>query len=308
MIRFFPILFTFLLLLSFSGCKRVSEWRQDPDITPLKDGIKTAATIGYCASVASALFNGEELPPNAKVQNGNFDGVSGSAILNVQIDESTPLPFNTKNGEITIAGLWNGNSGVFSAIFTNIDILNGRYAFYGIYTIPVKEMPDGKIVTAFAKQDIVLGYGTDTLLNLSLTEPMFNLEMARLDEAQPNDVFIAVSQNVWFVNINRNNTSNYVYDDTYEVNGGGQIAEATSESGGIHYHALIEAAFTNDHCQLNPHKGSAFIQNIKAGENIDLGTLLLNFHNNCDGKAYVEVATGEYFNSIRRNINLNLSD
>jgi len=299
---------SFLLLLSFSGCKKVSEWRRDPDITPLKDGLKTAATMGYCASVASALFRGEELPPNVIVRKLNKDGISGSAILTMHINESTPLPFNTKNGEITIAGVWTGNSGVFSAVFTDIDILNSRYQFYGIYTVPVKEMANGKIVTAFAKQDIVLGYGTDTLLNLSLTEPKFNLEIARLDESQPDDVFVAVSQNVWFVNINRNNTSNYVYDDTYEVNGGGQIAEATSESGGIRYHALIEASFTSDLCQLNPHKGSAFIQNIKAGENIDLGTLLLNFHDDCDGKAYVEVATGEYFRSIRRNINLKLSD
>ena len=142
------------------------------------------------------------------------------------------------------------------------------------------------------------------MINLSLSKPQFDLELARTESPQPEDVFAAVKQNVWHINIDQNNTAPDVYDDTYRLNGGGQIAEARSESGGILYHALINTRFEYSDCSLNPTNGVAFIQNIKAGSSIDLGNITMEFRDNCDGKAHVKLATGKYVSTNGRDVNL----
>jgi hypothetical protein len=40
-------------------------------------------------------------------------------------------------------------------------------------------------------------------------------------------------------------------------------------------------------------------------DNIDLGHITLDFHEHCDGKAYVEFGAGKYLKYIGRNVNLN---
>ena len=68
---------------------------------------------------------------------------------------------------------------------------------------------------------------------------------------------------------------------------------------------MIGAEFIYDQCTRNPIRGDAFIQNLKADTGVELGNILLNFHNTCDGQAYVEFSSGEYFNYIGRDVNLN---
>ena len=133
----------------------------------------------------------------------------------------------------------------------------------------------------------------------------FDLEMDRTKEPAPDDVFIAAKQNVWFVKIDQNNTISDIYDDTYEISGGGQLAEASNTSGGITYHALIETKFNYSHCNQNPTSGTGFIQKIKAGERVDLGNITLNFHDDCDGQAHVDFAMGSYLPYTGRDVNLN---
>ncbi len=223
----------------------------------------------------------------------------------VSINESYPLPFNSSVGQITIAGIWGDDGGVITALFTDIDVLEAKYAFKGIHTIPVIEIENEKIMTLFAEQDIIIGEGSDTLLHLNMTNPQISLETQRLNENQLDDAFVAVQQNVWFATVNQNNTMSDVYDDEYTIYGGGQIVEATSNSGGILYHAMIGAKFTHSTCEINPISGLGFIQNFKVGTEVDLGHIFLNFHDRCDGKAYVELATGKYLLSNHKNVNLN---
>lgn len=304
------IVFLSTIVLSIS-CKKAEEINQDPEIEPLKHGFQISAAIGYCASIANTLFRGEELPENVLFVSSQNDDYSGSGIMYVTINNNYPLPFNSNVGQIIIPCLWNVNydqseySGVISTIFTKINILEAKYKFVGIHTVPVMEIEEGKILTLFAEQDIIIGEGSDTLLNLSLSNPQFNTELSRLEAQQPTGTFAAVKQNAWFITVNQNNTRSNIYDDEFTVNGGGQIAEVSSESGGILYHAMIGAKFIPDVCKLNPTSGVGFIQNLKVGEDTDLGTILLNFHNTCDGKAFVEVATGKYITSNRKNVNLN---
>jgi hypothetical protein len=202
--------------------------------------------------------------------------------------------------------LWDpaDHTGIISAVFTDIDILENRYELIGIYTIPVMKRENGDILTLFAEQDIVIGKGSDTLLKISMSDPQFDAELDRLETGPAEDVFAAVKQNVWFITADQNHTSTNLYDDVFTINGGGQILEASSESGGILYHSMLGTVFVPETCNLNPLEGIGFMQNIKAGSELDLGHIFLSFHKTCDGRAFVEFATGKYWASNRRYVNL----
>jgi len=309
LIRHISFLIIIILIIPFYSCKKLDKYNQEPEIEPLQHGLKTSAAIGYCASLASMAFNGKPLPDNVLFQENNNDEFSSSGILFLNITETSPVPFNGNIGEITIAGLWNeGQGGVITIIFTDFDLFSLDFEFVGIHTIPIIINDENQnILTLFAEQDIIIGEGSDTLLNLNMSKPQFDRELERLNSEQPTDIFAAVKQNIWFVTIDQNNTYPNIYDDEYTINGGGQIAEVTSTSGGILYHALIQTKYNYATCDLNPHNGVGFIQNIKAGSEIDLGNITLEFKEVCEGKAKVVLASGKYSGSNNKNINLRLN-
>ncbi|HPT10984.1 MAG TPA: hypothetical protein PLP69_00040 [Bacteroidales bacterium] len=288
-----------ILLLS---CGKLADYRQAPELESLQQGIRTSAAIGYCASIVTSAFKGEALPDNV-----SFNKSSG--LIHITIDEAHPLPFNTNDGEIVIACLWSGDGGVMSILLGNLDLPGGKAKLTGFYTVPIISADDKKIQTLFAREDIIIGSGADTLLNLStVTLPVFNAELNRLNTTMPSDVFVAVKQNVWFINVDRNNTVSDPYDDYVTVTGGGQIAEAQGASGGVIYHALIDAKLNYSICDKNPVNGHALTQNFKAGGEpyIDLGNSYLSFHQNCDGKAHIELSTGKYIWYNNTDIDLNI--
>jgi hypothetical protein len=298
---------TFIFIASLAiSCNKLDQLDESPELQPLAQGFQATAAIGYCASVAVSAFTGETLPSNVTFEPKTEDGYTNAGVIRINVTASNPLPFNSHIGDIFIAGLWDGNSGVISIIFADIDILSSNFEFYGLHTVPIFKDASGDIRTLFAQQDIVIGQGSDTLLSLSMSKPKFDLEQQRLNSSYPGDVFAAVSQKVWFMDIERNNLDN-VYDDFYTVNGGGQVLEARSSSGGILYHAMIDTEFSFADCEVNPTDGTAFIQNIKAGSTIDLGNITFNFHGDCDGQADVIVATGKYVGSNGKSINLNFN-
>lgn len=284
------------------SCKKIEKYNQKPELESLQQGLKTATAIGYCVSVAQAAYSGNPLPENVP-----FNKSTG--LIYVKIDARHPLPFNKNVGDIIIAGLWNNNGGIISILLANINIVGGDIKLYGLHTIPViKRSNEEDIIAVFADQDIIVGNGSDTILNLSnITNIVFNKEMDRLNKDKPTDPFAIVKQNVWFINIDQGGTPGNVMDDKITINGGGQIIEARSESGGIIYHALIDTKVDFSSCILNPVSGNALSQNFKAGSSfIDLGNSFLSFHGSCDGKAHVDFSTGKYLGYNGKEISLNL--
>jgi len=289
-----------LMMLLFS-CNKLRDTNQKPELESLQQGLKTSVAVAYCVSVAHSAFQGKPLPENV-VFNKN------SGLIYINIDENHPLPFNSSTGDIILACLWSGNGGVMSVLFGDVDILEGDIRLYGLYLVPFIEREEG-ILALYEKQDIILGNGSDTILDLSnITDPVFKTRMDRLDNEKPSEIFAVVKQNVWFINIDRNNTFSNVYDDDLTINGGGQIAEVNKSSGGVIYHAVINTEINYSVCSKNPLSGFALIQNFKAGGEpyIDLGNSLFSFHKNCDGLAHVELSTGKYFSYINKDISLEI--
>src|ERR1035437_1881101 len=195
-----------VMILSFS-CRKYREYSQKPELEPLQQGLKTSMAVGYCASVAVSAFEGKPLP-------GNVTFNKNLGLIYITFDQTHPSPFNQNIGDIVIAGVWQTNSGVISILFANFDLLNYKTKIYGINTVPVIDDPIKGITTILAKQDVIISTGADTILDLSnMTNLLFNNEMDRLNTTEPNDVNIAVKQNVWFINIDRADTYNDVLDD-----------------------------------------------------------------------------------------------
>jgi hypothetical protein len=275
---------------------------QPPEIAPLQQGLKTSAAVAYCASIATSAFEGKPLPSNVV-----FDKNGG--LIYIKIDRNHPLPFNKNVGDIVVAAIWKNNGGVMAILLGNIDILGGSVKLYGIHLVPFFEdiNNNNKITAVFAKQDIVLGYGSDTILNLgNVTDFVFNMQQERLNTERPTDAFVAVKQNFWMIDIKQTDTN--VYNDNITINGGGQIVEVQGASGGLIYHALIDAKVNYSSCSLNPISGTALSQNFKAGGNVllDLGNSYITFRNNCDGKGHVEFSSGKYVLYSGKDISLNL--
>ena len=169
-----------------------------------------------------------------------------------------------------------------------------------------RDPSNGEITTVFAEQDIIIGEGSDTLLNLSLSKPVFNQELLRLNSGPSLDMFTLVKQNVWFITIDQKSTPSEILDDEFRITGGGQIVSASAGSGGILYHALINTHFNYSQCSFNPILGTGFIQNLQAsGSSIDLGNITMDFHSSCDGRAQVAFATGKYISANGKFVNLN---
>jgi hypothetical protein len=301
------IILTCIFLPFALSCNKLDELNNPPELAPLEDGFKSSAAIAYCVSIASRAFTGQSIPSNVVYSKTNTDGYSGSGIIQIAVNASTPVPFNREIGDITIVGVWDGTSGgVISILFSDFDLVRSGFKFHGIHTIPIMIRPTtNEIVSVFAQQDIVIGEGSDTLLNLSLSKLKFATELERLNNPEPTDPFVAVKQNVWHLTVTPKNSALNFLDDDYRISGGGQIAEATSQTGGVIYHAMINTKFNFTDCTRNPLSGTAFIQNFKAGSSLDFGTILLDFHSTCNGTSEVKVATGKYAAVNGKDIALN---
>lgn len=295
-------LLAILIILQFCSCQKLNEYNQQPELESLQQGLKTSASLGYCLSIVMSAIEGHDLP-------GNVIHEKNSSLIYIKIDKTHPLPFNKNIGDIVIAYQWSGCAGLMSVFFGKIDLLGGSVKLTGLQLVPfIKQSEEEGACAMFGKQDIIIGNGSDTILNMhNITDVVFNSRVSHLNSKKPQDPFVAVKQNIWFINIDQNNTYSNVYDDNITVSGGGQILEAKGASGGLVYHAVIDAKINYSKCTLNPISGYALAQNFKAGGEpyIDLGNAFLSFHNSCDGKAHVNFSTGKYVSYNGKNILLN---
>ncbi|MFT3740693.1 MAG: hypothetical protein QM786_18230 [Breznakibacter sp.] len=294
-----------ILILAFllSSCKKIEEYNQKPELESLQQGLRTCTALGYCTSIAVSAIKGEALPDNVV-----HDQSTG--LIYVHVDARYPLPFNRNIGDVIIAILpGNNGAGLMSVLFADIDILGGKTKLYGLYAVPFIDEGENGVTAMFLSQDIIVGNGSDTILNIgNITGIRFNEKIARLDREKTSDPFVAIKQNVWMINIDQNFSSDNIYDDDIVINGGGQIVEAKGASGGIVYHAMIDTRVNYSDCQLNPIDGYALSQNFKIGGNtfVDLGNSLLSFRKTCNGQAHVDISLGKYLGYNNKYIDLNL--
>ena len=298
--------FTLIILISDS-CKEIEEYFHDPETESVTDAIKTSALIGYSVSTAMSVMEGYHLP-NVRIKTV-CQAYPCVSIMLIRIDDNYPFSFSPgETGEVIVAGLWaDEGTAILTMLLTDFNIHTSTFRLKSIHTIPVIKTMDGKIGVAFAGMDINLNKESDALLEFNLQTQEIESEFARLENQRPEDVYVAVEQNAWFIEIDQNNTPEDLWDDTFIVTGGGQLAEVTDNTAEVIQQAMVDVTLVQT-CSANPVYGLALIRKINTEESTfpELGTAILQFHGNCDGKADVLLATGAYIGSNGKGIRLNM--
>jgi len=303
------IYISFLLILVFlCSCKKVKEYFHDPETEPVRQAIITSAAIGYSASVAMSVMSGEQLPH--VVYAGDCSDFPCTFLIYININQDNPLLFSEGNvGEIIVAGLRpDEDVAIMTIVFSEINISTQSFTLLSVHTIPVIKEED-RIIVVFSEMDINIGSDSDALLNIDLSQNEVDSEVSRLDRERPEDLYVAVEQNAWFINIDQKNTYADFNDDSYSITGGGQIIEVIGASGGIIQQAMLQVEIESG-CLRNPVNGYALIKNTSAEERKfpELGTAIFGFHNSCDGMADITVATGVYLRSNGKSVSLGLDN
>jgi hypothetical protein len=300
------ILLILLLFITIS-CKKVKEYFHDPETEPLRQAVKTTAAIGYSASVAMSVMSGEESP--YVLATSECSDYPCAFIIYIDINQDNPLLFSDGSvGQIVVAGLMaDEDAAIITVVLSDINVATQDFKLLSVHTIPVIKEED-KFFAVFTDMDINIGADSDTLLNLNLSQKQINDEISRAQRERPSDLYVAVDENVWFIDIDQNGTNAYFGDDIFSVTGGGQIIEVMGASGGIIQQAMINVELEQG-CFRNPVSGYALIRNTSVEERRipELGTAVFGFHGQCDGKARVEVATGVYLRANGKSFDLGLS-
>jgi len=297
-----------LILIFLCSCKKVKEYFHDPETEPVRQAIKTSAAIGYSVSVAMSVMSGEQL--QHVISTGDCSDFPCTFLIYININQDNPLLFSEGDvGEIIVAGLRpDEDVAIMTIVFTDINISTQSFNLLSVHTIPVIKEED-RIMVVFSEMDINIGTDSDALLELDLSQQEIDTEISRLDRERPEDLYVAVEQNAWFIDVNQKNTFSDFYDDSYSITGGGQIIEVTGASGGIIQQAMLQVQIESG-CMRNPVNGFALIKNTSAEERKfpELGTAIFGFHHACDGMADITLATGVYLRSNGKSVPLGLND
>ncbi|UCH15810.1 MAG: hypothetical protein JSV22_07540 [Bacteroidales bacterium] len=303
------ICISLLLVLIFAGsCKKVKEYFHDPETEPVSQVIKTSAAIGYSVSVAMSVMSGEQ-PPHV-ISTGDCSNFPCTFLVYINVNQDNPLLFGDGAvGEIVVAGLRpDEDVAIMTIVFTNVNIRTQSFTLLSVHTIPVIKEED-RIMVVFSEMDINFDPDSDALLNLDLSQNEIDSEFSRLERERPEDLYVAVEQNAYFINIDQKNTFDYFSDDLYAITGGGQLIEVIGASGGIIQQAMLNVEIESG-CHRNPVDGYALIKNTSAEERRfpELGTAVFDFHDRCDGMADISVATGVYLRSNGKSVPLDLDN
>lgn len=296
-----------LMILLFCGtCRKVEDYFRSPDTSVMAETLITCMMTGYAANVALVSISGNE-PAYVNTIRSN-PGFPCTSLMTLNMNQPGPFPFPSGAvSSITIAGLWaDENTGILTLLFTSYNAGTTVLSLLGIETIPVIQH-DGSIMIALADMDIKFDPDQQSILEIDLDEMEISTEFDRLYEARPLDVYVAVEQRAFFIDIDENGTFTDITDDSYMVTGGGQLVEATETSAGIIQQAMIEVLVSPD-CIRNPLSGLALMQatGAEASGFPELGSVLFQFHDACDGMADVLLATGMYLPSNGGSVSFNL--
>ncbi len=295
-----------LILIFLCSCKKVKEYFHDPETEPVRQAIKTSAAIGYSVSVAMSVMAGAQ--PQHVISAGDCRDFPCTFLMYININPDNPLLFSEGEvGEIIVAGLRpDEDAAIMTIVFTDINISTQSFNLLSVHTIPVIKEED-RIMIVFSEMDINFDPDNDALLNLDLSQQEIDSEISRLDRERPEDLYVAVEQNAWFIGVNQKNTLTDFYDDSYSITGGGQIIEVIGASGGIIQQAMLNVQIESE-CPRNPVTGFALIKNTSAEERKfpELGTAIFGFHHACDGMADITLATGVYLRSNGKSVPLGL--
>jgi hypothetical protein len=295
-----------LLLIPGISCRKVKDYFRDPDTGQLAETIQTTVMAGYAANLAFAVMDGQSFP-HVSFSRSNA-GFPCTTIMVADTRDDNGLFFaGEKANTITIAGLWPDEStAILSLIFTDYQAGSSTLDLLGMETIPV--IHDGDHISiALASMEIQMNPDQQSLLSINLNTLEIESELIRLETPRPADVYVAVLQDAYFIDVYSNATDDIIYDDSYTITGGGQLIEVSGSSAEINQQAMVEV-HVSPACTVNPLGGMALVKVTGLEENgfPELGTALLEFTEGCEGSVHVLAGTGMYIGATGRNVSFRL--
>jgi hypothetical protein len=284
-----------LLFIAYTGnsCNKIKDYFREPETDVLVETLHSTTLTGYAANIAMSVMEGQTFQQVVTIRNG--EGFPCTTLMEVDLRQTSFGYTSDKAGAVTIAGLWpDANTAILSLIYTDYEVGTNTLDIVGIETIPV--LRDGNYIhVVMASQDIQLNPEQQALLSIDLNTFQIESELFRLDMPHPNDVYVALVQNAYFIDINNNGTIADLDDDTYTVTGGGQLVEIDGNDAEIIQQAMVDVRVSPT-CQLNPLNGMALIKvtGLEDSGFPELGTAVIEFSDRCNGSAHVFAATGMY--------------
>jgi hypothetical protein len=295
-----------ILLIPGSSCNKVKDYFHEPDPDPLLETIHTSILTGYAANVSFLLMSGHSIPGTNFIRSNPGFPCSTLITINTSDNPGIYLAYQDVN-IITIAGFWADEStAILSILLTDFDTGTTTLDLLGIKTVPVIRTGDHTNI-AMASMDIQMNPDQDALLSLNLNTLEIQTELLRLNAPKPTDVYVAVLQDAYFIDIYNNHTVNNIEDDSYTFTGGGQLIRVNGSSAEITQQAMVGVEISTD-CLLNPTEGMALMK-VTGLENQgfpELGTAVFEFTSGCGGTARVYAATGMFVGVNGKNIRFRL--
>jgi hypothetical protein len=232
--------------------------------------------------------------------------------VNIIVDSAYPLPGDVQaTGIITTAGIIVDNrTAIMTAVFSSLNITRGSFVLRDISTFPVvadTDLISGKRELDVVYCDIDVNAGSDTLLHAGIDSGQITVELTKYQTMKSFDSGVSVAENAWIIRVDDNNTLADPADDRYAAFGAGQYVEVNGDGNAEIVQLTMINASMSPACKFNPTQGYALWQNMGTdASGLDIGHVFLTFHNACDGKARVTVATGVYVRSFGRDIALGL--
>jgi hypothetical protein len=299
-------LIVFFFVLPFFSCNRVKEYFREPDPDPLLETIHTSIVTGYAADISFAMMTGKTISGVSIIRSN--PGFPCTSLITINTLTNPGIyPSQQEVNTITIAGLWaDENTAILSMLLTGYNTGTSTLDVLGIKTIPAIRT-GGHINVAMASMDIQLNPDQDALLSINMNTLEIQTELLRLDEPRPTDVYVAVLQDAYFIDVNENLTAGNPEDDSYTVTGGGQLITVNGSSAEIIQQAMVGVNVSSG-CLLNPSDGMALMK-VTGLENQgfpELGTAVFEFTSDCSGTARVYAATGMYLGSNGKKVRFRL--
>jgi len=258
--------------------------------------------VAHAANLAMAMMNGQSFPYTTYSRSN--DGFPCTTLMMIDAEADTdPFLAGEKADKITIAGLWtDASTAILSIILTDFHAGTSTLDLLGIKTIPVIREAE-HIHIALASMDIQINPDQEALLSLNLNTLEIESELIRLETPPPTDIYLAVLQDAYYIDVHNNATTDAISDDSYTITGGGQLIEVSGPSAEIVQQAMVEVCVSPE-CTLNPVSGMALtkVTGLEDKGFPELGTALLEFTPRCAGTANVYVATGMYAGSNGKSV------
>jgi hypothetical protein len=297
-----------ILTFLYAGysCEKAKNYFRDLDTEVVRETLQTNLLTGYAASKAMAVIEGHTFP-NVTVFRSNQGFPCTTTMIMDMTQDPNLMVASEKASTITIAGLWpDTNTAILTLLFTDFQSGTNIIELIGMETIPVIRY-EGSIRVALANMDISLNPDQESILSLNLTTLEIESELLRLEMPRPADVYAAIKQDAYFIDVDYRGTLESAEDDQYTITGGGQLVEVNGNSAEIVQMAMVGVSMSPD-CLINPLSGMALMKvtGVESERFPELGTVLLQFNPSCDGKASVFVATGMYIGANGKHLSFHL--